>query len=77
MSEKRENIDILLEKIDLMIEEVDTKIGKTKANAYGTDLRDTYAVVLRDEFNNLEGEYSALIRVKNEILEIIRGENDE
>jgi len=74
MSGKRENIDILLEKIDFMIKEVDTKIGNTKANAYGIDLRDTYAVTLRDEFNNLEGEYNALIRVKNEILEIIGGE---
>lgn len=74
MSGKRENIDILLEKIDFMIKEVDTKIGKTKANAYGTDLRDNFAVVLRDDFNKLEGEHNALVRVKNEILGIIGGE---
>ena len=71
MSGKIENVDILLGKIDFMIKEVDAKIDKTKAKAYGTDLRDYYAIVLRDEFNKLEGEHNALVRAKNEIFEII------
>lgn len=71
MNEDRKAIDRLLEEIDLMIKEVDTETGKTKANAYGVRIQDYYAIELRDEFNKLDGQYNALIQVKNKILEII------
>ena len=71
MSEERKDIDKLLEIIDKMLKNVDTRYGETKANAYTVRLTDTYAIALRDEFNKLDGEYEALMEVKNNILELI------
>lgn len=72
MSEDRKIIDILYGEIDKMIKEVDDEYGKTKANAYNVLLTDNYAITLRETFKMLDGEYKALIRVKNKILELIK-----
>lgn len=71
MSEKRKDIDKLLEIVDKMLKDVDIRIGNTKADAYTVSLTDYYAITLRDEFNKLDGEYNALVKVKNKILELI------
>ena len=70
--EERKDIDKLLEIIDKMLKNVDIRYGNVKANAYTVGLTDIYAIKLRDEFNKLNGEYDALIEVKNKILEFIK-----
>lgn len=71
MSEKRKDIDKLLEIVDKMLEDVNIRKVNNKANAYTVRLTDTYAIALRDEFNKLDGEDEALIEVKNNILKLI------
>lgn len=71
MSEKRKDIDKLLEIVDKMLEDVNIRKVNNKANAYTVRLTDTYAITLRDEFNKLDGEYEALTEVKNNILKLI------
>ena len=71
MSEKRKDIDKLLEIVDKMLEDVNIRKVNNKANVYTVRLTDTYAITLRDEFNKLDGEDEALIEVKNNILKLI------
>lgn len=71
MSEEKKDIDKLLEIVDKMLKNVDIRYGNTKANAYTVRLTDHYAIELRDKFNKLDGEYEALMEVKNNILELI------
>lgn len=73
MEENRKDIDKILELVDNLIKDVDIRTGNTKANAYTVRLTDYYAIELRDEFNRLDGEYNALVKVKNKIIEIIEG----
>ena len=75
MEDKRKDIDKLLEIVDELLKKVDTRYGNNKANAYTVRLTDNYAITLRDEFNKLNGEYDALITVKNEIIKLIEERN--
>lgn len=79
MSEEieRKDIDKLLQSIDEMLKDVDERYDKTRANAYTVRLTDHYAIQLRDEFNKLNGEWDALTKVKNKILEIIERDKNE
>lgn len=77
MSKKKKNIKDLLEIINDMLEDVDIKKLKAKAEAYTTKLTDVYAIGLRDELYKLSGEYNALIKIKNIIIDLINeGENN-
>lgn len=71
MEENRKDIDKILKLVDNLIKDVAIRTGNTKANAYTVRLTDYYAIELRDEFNRLDGEYNALVKVKNKIIEII------
>lgn len=64
------NREEILEIIDKELKEVDIRTGKNRANAYGVRIQDFYAIEIRDEFNRLDGEYNALISLKNKILEV-------
>lgn len=64
------NREEILEIIDKELKEVDIRTGKNRANAYGVRIQDFYAIEIRDEFNRLDGEYNALINLKNKILEV-------
>jgi hypothetical protein len=63
------NREEILEIIDKELKEVDIRTGKNRANAYGVKIEEYYAIEIRDEFKRLDGEYNALINLKNKILE--------
>lgn len=71
MEEKQKDIDIVLEIIDKLLKDIDFRTKDVKANAYTVRLTDYYAIELRDQFNRLDGEYNALIKIKNEIINIL------
>ena len=64
------NKEEIIEIIEEQLHDIDNRTGQNKANAYGVRIQDFYAIELRDKFCRLDGEYNALITLKNRIIDL-------
>lgn len=54
--------------------EIEQEYKKTKSMAYNVDLRDNFAICLRDDFNENVGKRKMLVKFYNMIMESIKAE---
>lgn len=54
-------------------DEINKEDVELKCKAYGTDLRDNFAIALRDDFKVNEGKKDMLVKFYNMLMEIIKG----